>query len=209
MTRTTWSIAACAGAALLIGGCSGSGNSAADFATDGKTFASANAEANSLIDNRITPNVGGPIADPPATAVYGGAATLTYGSAASGSIDAVGEINLQVNLAGGSVGGDISNLVNDRNERLGGSLNMVTDSGTLFTGDPPVTGLSFDGAEMNGTLTGGADGTLIVSGGTLDGEFGGPNARYVAGMFDAGVTSGTATLGGAAATLEGAYGAEQ
>jgi len=209
MTHTRGCFAALTGAALMVSGCSGGGTSAADFTTDGKTFARANAQANSLIDNRITPNVGGPIADPPATAVYGGAATLSYGSASSGPIDAVGEINLQVNLSVGSVGGDISNLVNDRDERLSGSLNIVTDGGTLFTGDPAVTGLSFDGAALNGTLTGGADGTLLVSNGTLDGVFGGANAQFVAGEFDAGISSGTATLDGAAATVEGAYGAEE
>ena len=194
--------------ALSLSGCGGSdnGGGGGNLQLDGLNFSQASSLANQVIGDAEAAENGQPVTGlPSGTATYRGIADMVIPTSASDSVFAIGEVTVNVNYNTPQVtGGSIQDVIVENGDRL--------DNGSLSIGSAPITGstggatdtYAFD-ASLSGTIDGSA-GSLTVSNGSIDGEFGGGSATHIWGFL-----SGDSNYNGypESGGLDGEYGAER
>ena len=183
------------GAGLSLSGCGGAGTAL--------SYSQRLSDANAII-NTADGVVSDPITSLPASATYVGAATFDHTpTGGPGFTEFVGRVDLNVDFAGETANGSISNVVDDTSASYSGQLtifvNESVDPSTGFSGTGDDR--TFDGA-LDGVLNGPSQ--LIVTNGSIDADFGGSTATHVSGFIDA-----SSSLGGVSGDLQGDWGASQ
>ena len=183
------------GASLALAGCSNTTN---------LSYAERVAVANAFIAS-VGANTGDPITTLPASATYSGAAVFEHeDDVGPGETDFVGDVQVNVDFDAATLDGTVSNVRDENDNSYVGALDILVDndvdSGTDFFGAGDDR--TFIGA-IDGTLTAGSN-QLVLTDGTISGDFGGDTATDVAGFF-----GGTSTFNGEAGDVGGAWAATQ